>query len=313
MLQPLTFNSSATIGRTPIHIAFGVDGFYVAAMAITILSIVSTNPQTAFVFHVVTAALSSEDLKLLERLAGQLKITVQVHNLDQDSFALIPDKKSPTYAIYYRLFLCSFLKGRVSRVLYLDSDIVCLRALPPLPELDDAVAAVVLDTEQGDRNTAIGRGAGEPYFNSGVMYINVDRWNELNVTHKTIECLAKGSVFRFPDQDALNLILAGKIVVLDSQWNKMWEVFRANPDTCVDTIFLHYAGQKPWLQWNAAFLDPPFAQYLDHSPWPSKRLFTPATRKNKGQYARYLFKRGKFLMALFWYARFLCAPKRIKG
>jgi UDP-glucose:(glucosyl)LPS alpha-1,3-glucosyltransferase len=298
-------------GQKPYHIAFGVDRFYVAAMAVTILSITACNPQTDLVFHVIVSELPAEDLQQLQQLATQCGVVIWVHDLDKECFANIPEKKAPSFATYHRLFICDILKDEATHVLYLDSDIVCLGALPTPPDIGDAVAAVVLDVEQEDRNSSLGRDKSVPYFNAGVMYIDVKNWNKDGISQKVIDCLTAHPAFRFADQDILNLVLADKIVFLNSKWNTLWmKAFKANPDLQNDVVFLHYAGQKPWLPWSTAFMDAPFAQYFAHSPWPMQRLLTPATRKNKGQYARYLMKKGRFAKALFWYIRFLCARRR---
>ena len=300
----------ANIISTLLHIAFGVDRNYVPAMGVTIISIVTNNPETDFVFHVVAETLPPEDLEIIERLAKQIGSPIRVHMLDHTALAAIPGKKSQVYAIYYRLFLCELLKNDAAHVLYLDADIVCLRALPPLPELGGAIAAVVMDTDQHARNAALNRPEATPYFNSGVMYMNVRNWNEDNITRKVLNVLSSHAAFRFPDLDALNLVLENKIVWLDGRWNQMWEVFAGVPTAYANTVFLHYAGEKPWHEWRSAFLDPPFAQHFQQSPWPTCRLLIPHTRKNKLQYARHLFKRGNFLKASLWYIRFLGTRRR---
>ncbi|MGB9151949.1 MAG: glycosyltransferase [Alphaproteobacteria bacterium] len=297
----------------PLHIAFGVDRNYAPAMGVTIISVVANNPQTDFVFHVFAEFLPPEDLEIIERLAQQLKTSINVHTLQHQTLSSIYYKKLPNFSIYYRLFLCEILKDVAEHVLYLDSDIVSVRAIPPFPELGEAVIAVVLDADQEDRNTHINRPALTPYFNSGVMYINVQRWNANNTTNKTLDILGAPNTFRFPDQDALNIVLADKVVWLDEKWNRMRNTASSIDELPADTVFLHYAGDKPWHAWRPIFLDPPFAKYFERSPWPVQRLLAPQTRKNKLQYARHLFKRGHLPQAVLWYLRFLSTPRKSSG
>lgn len=309
MLHSHTFvpnqpNNESAAGEAPLHIAFGVDQYYAPAMGVTMISIAANNPESRIIFHVITTSPSSDDLRTLARLAQQLQTTIKVYDLDREVFPR-HDRNSLTHAAYNRLFLCEILKEVATHVLYLDSDIVCLRALPPLPELGDAVAAVVLDVELEDRNAGIGRPATTPYFNSGVMYIDVKRWNERDITNKAIEALLADKKRRFWDQDALNLALAGQVTWLDGKWNAFWAYRSMYPDA----VFLHYPLGKPWQQWSPAFLDPPFARYFNQSPWPAQRLLHPVSRKHRGQYARYLFENGKFLRASLWRIRSLCTPR----
>ena len=300
-------NMSVPAQHAPLHVAFGVDRGYVPAMGVTLISLVSNNPQMDFVFHVI-ASLQPDDLEILKRLEKQLRTIIRVHEPDPRCFSRISDKKAPSYAAYYRLFLPELLQDEAEHVLYLDADILCLRALPPLPALEAAIAGVVLDTDQAGRNAALWRESSVPYFNSGVMYINLKRWQEHAITQKVIDLLAANPAFRFPDQDALNLVLEGQLVWLDSGWNRIWETVQ--PGDTADIVFLHYAGDKPWHAWRSAYLDPPFAKFLHQSPWHPRRLLTPTTRKAKGQYARYLLKKGRWAKACFWYLQFLCARRK---
>ncbi|MEB0233451.1 glycosyltransferase, partial [Undibacterium sp. 10I3] len=61
---------------------------------------------------------------------------------------------------------------------------------------------------------------GGDYFNSGVMLINVQRWLAAEITQATIASILKdGKSFRFPDQDALNVVLDGRVKFIERKWN----------------------------------------------------------------------------------------------
>lgn len=314
MMRCLTFGPDQTARGTPLHIAFGVDENYLPAMATTMISIVANNPEAHIIFHVIAVSLPSSDLTILERFAEELKVTIKLHDLDEEAFTMLPDNRALTYATYNRLALCEILKDVATHVLYLDSDIVCLRALPPLPELGGTIAGVILDENQDDTNAGIGRPGARPYFNAGVMYIDVKRWNERNITNTVIKLFLDNKkvdkTLQFYDQDALNIVLTDQVTWLDGKWNRMWGTFQYDRAAYSDTVFLHYAGHKPWHQWTPAFLDAPFAKYFSQSPWPARRLLDPVTRKHKGQYARYLFRRHNLPKALLWYVKFLRTPRK---
>ena len=308
MTHTLTFGPDQTAKGSPLHIAFGVNEHYVPAMGVTMHSIIANNPQTHIIFHVVAASLPHGDLTILRQFAEQLKVRINLYDLDKEAYSTLPEPGLLTYASYNRLFLCAILKDIATHVLYLDSDIVCLHTIPPLPELGDAIAAVVLDPEQDTTNSFIGRPASAPFFNSGVMYIDVKRWNENGITNKVIETILANR--KYGDQDALNLVLAGQITRLEEKWNRLWNTVRSDSAANSDAVFLHYTPHRPWHEWSPAFLDPSFAKYFSQSPWPKRRLLNPVTRKHKGQYARYLFRRGNLPKALLWYVRFLRTQRK---
>jgi len=309
--RSFTYNPDATAGRAALHIVFGVDQFYVPAMAITMLSVVEHNRDQAVLFHVVVSGLPSEDLASLEKFADQIKATIRIHDLDPAFFEAIPDKKSLSYATYFRLFIGTLLRGEAERALYIDCDIVCLRAIPPLPDLAEPMAAAaVLDVDQEYHNRSLSRGDTEPYFNAGVMVIDIARWNAMNLTERSLQQFSQHDKLPYLDQDALNLVLKDHVVLLDRAWNTFWHLYHGDRANHSDPIFLHYTGHKPWFRWDKNYLEPNFARYIDQSPWTRERLLTyPVKRSHKRLYARQLFKKGHVVSAALWFVRYLRMPK----
>ena len=66
----------------------------------------------------------------------------------------------------------------------------------------------------------IGFDAGEPYFNSGMILIDMARWRERNCEQRVLDVLARwGHELPWMDQDALNIALRGEVRFLDLVWN----------------------------------------------------------------------------------------------
>ncbi len=185
----------------------------------------------------------------------------------------VSDHGSPT--AYYRLLLGDMLP-EFSSVVYVDCDAIFLR--DPAELLVDAydpypVAAVQdlcnptlgsplglpgYPVSQGDRDT--------PYFNSGLMVIDLDLWRSMGIGHKAIRfAIEYPQCVRFWDQDALNAVLRGNWHALDRRWNvvplgELWtvapfayhgvrQVPRVQLDQlCHEAFLLHYASRlKPWM------------------------------------------------------------------
>lgn len=299
--------------KRTLHIAFGVDEHYAPAMGVTILSLVEHNPSTGFIFHVLVSHLPPDDLTRLEQLARQLDVTIRVHTLESSGFAAIRDGQSLTYAAYFRLFIAPLLATETDRVLYLDCDLVCLREIPDFPDLAGHAIGAVLDIEQDVRNRTLGRAETIHYFNSGVMVIDTQRWNAIDLTSRTLDHLNRRSGLPYLDQDGLNLALADDFAVLDIQWNTFYDTFTAHPEHQETTIFLHYTGHKPWQAWCGHYLDHHFAQYLDRSPWPRQSLLRPPVkREHKRLYAQHLWQKEHWLLAALWYLRLLTTSTIVK-
>lgn len=130
-------------------------------------------------------------------------------------------------AVLYRFLLPEVLPETLRRVIYLDSDVLVQRSLRPLLEhsLGDALVGAVRDpvvpwfgAPYGPPWSEIGAAPDAPYFNSGVLLIPLDRWRSERVADRCFDFLRR-QPFRYPDQDALNAVTAGRWFSLDPEWN----------------------------------------------------------------------------------------------
>jgi lipopolysaccharide biosynthesis glycosyltransferase len=159
-----------------------------------------------------------------------------------------------------RIFLDKFLDSNCKRVLYLDCDIVCMGSIDDIlsMELSGATVGAVQDARARVFSDYDGLpGLSEypgidpmaPYFNSGVLVIDVDRWRALDIEGKCLDYLHRNrKKLRYCDQDALNVSLFGDWKPLDSQWNRMayWDIPK---DRMHDARFIHFIDSlKPWLE-----------------------------------------------------------------
>jgi len=301
-----------SFASSDIHVAFGIDSKYVPAVGACIYSIITNNEDMRFQFHVITTSLPQSDFGQLAAFSERHAITVQVHNIGPETFSELPRPISPRFsrAIYNRLLICEILNGIASNVLYLDADIICLGSMADITriKMETKIVAAVAEVSQSQNGLKgnIGLVTDEPYFNSGVLYIDIEKWNRSNVTQDVIKhILDNDGRFLYPDQDALNKVLAGKVAFLDKRWNLFFNHFK--PDS--DTIFLHYSNDKPWQVWSNNFGDAPFLSNIADTPWANWADHTPLSRKQRIRHARKLLGRGKVVKGLYWYALALCTPK----
>lgn len=312
-MSSICFNSFAATKQAPLHVGFGIDATFLPAMSVTVRSLVAQNPDMPFVVHVVMAHIPSTDKAILELFARRVGVTLWLHLLEPEEFARLPQTGAYPSAAYNRLFLPKFLKDITDRVLYLDADIVCIGPLPALPDLvGDDVFAAAFDVEQISRNQAIGRDNGLAYFNSGVLYIDLQRWQTVNYSERVTEYLNRGQSYPFADQDILNLLTEGRFVQLGSQWNTFWTQLNSHPSDHRDAVFLHYSGNKPWHPWSINYLDRHFAPYTIDTAWPLARFNPLKSRLHRRLYARHLMRSRDFLGAAVWFFRYLRTPRGIR-
>ena len=138
----------------------------------------------------------------------------------------------------------------VSRLIYLDCDLLVFRDLSELFDLElspGKILAAVPDSETlrlGDDSCTLANAMNLPaakrYFNSGVMLLNLDQLRKQNFTEKSLEFLKNWSGhYRFHDQSAINFLLHGQIDELPEHWNRASWRFDEQDDNDLDCV-LHY-------------------------------------------------------------------------
>jgi len=169
---------------------------------------------------------------------------------------------------FARLMIPMTFPDIVSKVLYLDTDILVLDDLKPLWEtnLDGAILGAVLDNL--DPHFKSGNPGYEEaprvanYFNAGVMLIDLDRWRNEQVSEKALAYMKQHHRTPFMDQDALNVVCDGQWKMLDRRWNyhNCWSTRLSNFSPSNRPAIVHFVSiMKPWnasmLSVNARFYD----------------------------------------------------------
>jgi lipopolysaccharide biosynthesis glycosyltransferase len=196
-------------------------------------------------------------------------------------------------ATLMKLSLPEYLTGRYDKILYLDCDLTIHDDVGEIFSLDTAacpLAAVpsgrilVAFSEKqrkGFENHCHSLGMSKPYrfFNTGVLYIDVEKWNNEKLGERALEFIRQNpDICSLPDEHALNAVLNGNIAELSPIWNarpqprwhKKGTVGIANP------AIIHHAGnEKPWRRFvygRSMFPDMTgyelYKEFLKDSPWP---------------------------------------------
>lgn len=136
---------------------------------------------------------------------------------------------------YYRLLLPEIIPASVTKAIYLDSDIVVRGNLEQLWNLDLGdrylLAAVnggayhlgMVEHLQGFDFTPYPQATpDQPYFNAGVLVLNLERWRQDRIAEQVIDLIARyHDLLLFPDQDAMNILLAQQWGQFSPQWNQV--------------------------------------------------------------------------------------------
>ncbi|KKX32964.1 glycosyltransferase family 8 protein [Rhizobiaceae bacterium LC148] len=263
-----------------IRIMTATDRNYVEMTGVLIASI-SRQPHGQPVEMIVLSnGLTGYDKRRLHACQRGRSI-LRIVELDEEKAELLSDLRTArhlTASAYARIMIPDLLPSIEGRVLYLDCDIVVNAPLDELFTLDlkGRPAALVRNAASPERlaqlNTALGHPIDEPYFNSGVLLIDLGEWRRQELTSK---CMAFALDWEDPakdhDQAVLNHVLRGNWLELDVKWNQ-------NPRKVSVEEAAYLPVQHFWGKAKPTHCEYPkeYREVYDHyragTPWASARL-----------------------------------------
>lgn len=254
-----SFLSRMKFQKNAVHIAMSANEGYAPGLLVTIASaMVSLNPDISVKIHLLDGGLADETITKIERICLSLHRDCRLIRIpfDESVFTGFTLGPGSSYMVYARLLLGSLLD--VDKVIYLDADILVLKDLVEVWELDmhGKVALVCKDAcirtiscdcpwilDESNRDT--------PYFNTGFMVMDLNQWRNASMESAALK-LAESSFCKFWDQTILNYILVDKIEFLDDDWNSQSET---GPEAAaVQPKNYHFVEkQKPWFYCGRTF------------------------------------------------------------
>jgi lipopolysaccharide biosynthesis glycosyltransferase len=269
----------------PIHIICAADAKYGPYAGIMLCSVLRTNPNELFHFHVLSDGISQRDVHRLTSLVqgGPSKLFMyDVKTILGQHPDILKVSHHLTRAAYARFFIDSLLPTNVRRAIYVDCDVICLASIRELWTLGKSVPLLAATPDHVEP-TALKATLGIPshvnYYNSGVLLLNMERWRESNAGARLLEFTANNSDKIFwHDQDTINAVLWREIVKLPPRWNVMlaWMPRNQDKSDVEDATFIHFnGGFKPWhYRYHG-----PYKREFDHakktSPWKSQMPESP--------------------------------------
>jgi lipopolysaccharide biosynthesis glycosyltransferase len=256
-----------------ISVLMAVDEQYAAPLLVTVASLLeSLRPGVGLDLYVMGSGLRPGTRS---RLEGGWDGRVRLHWAPLDNSKLEP-LRSYAYpsspVVNFRLVLGSSLPRDVSKVIYLDADLLIQRDIFELWE-QDMQGKIVLAVQDSYIQKLPARylpaqpEVEQPYFNSGVMVIDLEAWRMAEIEQCCLGAARRlAHRTKWLDQDVLNACLAGRWGRLTPVWNKQFflDVFpdwRCGPyeekefmEARGDTAIIHFSSRtKPW----HAFCDHP--------------------------------------------------------
>lgn len=246
-------------------VVFCIGANYWKHLAVAIFSVVEhTKSLDIFVFYESDNKLwRSKILRLVERAKCHISF------VPFDSRLVNGLKKCEGHigpSTYYRLFIPELLDSNIDKILYLDSDIllrgsVCGLFEVPLNGKIIAARPVYWIDARRELNIRLKRSNDSPYFNAGIMIIDLIRWRNEHITERTVSFIQRyPEQITHPDQCALNHVIGCSFEFLSPMWNvtmAYWEttvsskIAHINYADLVEArenpMIIHFNGpSKPW-------------------------------------------------------------------
>lgn len=201
-----------------IHIVCCTDENYAFNFPVIAQSVLEHHKPEELAFHLLHSELSQPTVEKIEKYVADKGIGLTRYWLDESVFSALPQIGYFTIAIYYRLMIPELLSSKIDKVLYLDMDVLVEGRLDQLWN-ENLVGKAAVVVEDGEPKH-LGEHSPRRYFNSGVMLINLDYWRERNVKQQAIDFMERHrAILRFPDQDALNVVLEKDLTFFPAKWN----------------------------------------------------------------------------------------------
>jgi len=256
------------------NILCATDDNYAHYCGIMLTSLFENNQENQIRVYVVTGGLNNLNKNTLLKLASAYSQVLEIITVDNILFKdcpIDPIKDHVSIATYYRLAVSMLLPKSIDKVLYLDCDMIICRSIRELYDTDlTGFACGVVNDEAYMTDVPYDRleqtkDLLNPYFNAGMLLINLSYWRENNITEKSFNYISRHlHKLLFHDQDTLNGVLFGLVKYLKPTYNLqtgfLFTSYFADFDPNLQKeireaisspVIIHYTGYtKPWQEWS---------------------------------------------------------------
>ena len=309
---------------TPPAVAFCVDDRFAVPLAAALHSLLNGSVSGLQPSVFIVGEVTERNRRRLRRVAAE-RIDLHFISVNQNTLDNLPISENISLAAYYRILLPDILPPDLKKVIYLDVDVVVNGDIYDLwsEEVEDFAVAAVRDTHvfSANRTTPTATGNGEshgsnPYFNSGIMLLNLDHWRQHDLTNQVINYTRQNQHSNlYCDQDGLNAVLGTSWKELNPRWNLQTSTFipsgvsTSDKEAYLNSVrsklsglmseahIVHYTmGRKPWhpfcphplrYQFHRHFLSSNFFRtYAGYAWWYAKSIFHWSRTKLPKVYSR---------------------------
>lgn len=251
---------------------------YLKYMISLLRSIHDTNPDLLEIY-IFSNDIEERDIENYRKYLSE-KDVFHVIRIPVEYFKHAPVSARYPYEMYYRIFAADFLPDNLSRILYLDPDIIVKGSLKTLYHMDFEGnyligASNIRSFLKRFNQLKNGTGRENEYLNTGVLLMNLDELRKLKVKEEIFAYIEEyKNRLTLPDQDIIQRFYGHKVKLVDamiynlSDRNIIYYNLR-NPMNHItpewveeNAVIIHYFGKnKPWKENYHGFLDHYYKKY----------------------------------------------------
>ena len=203
-------------------VLFTADSKYIVIMLSSIFSFIKNSKLENIRVHLITKDFTKEDYKMVEEFINNLNaecyfyplenFDIEKYNIPKWREGQIPNS---------RLFFEEIIKPHIlniKKILYLDCDTITVSDLTELKNYKNSLMACrdICCLKRYYENLY----NLDTYYNSGVLYIDVDDWTKNNNQERIIKFIENNNIkLSYPDQDIINCVLSNEIKELPIKYN----------------------------------------------------------------------------------------------
>ena len=230
---------------------------------VCITSIFENNKANKIRIHILTEGFSDATIRLFEKTAESYGQVIIIHKIDCSVFDGMPVTDVYPKSIYFRLLFPNLMQDSISRLIYLDCDILVNQDISEMWNIDISNYGIgcVWDQKGEDIHHKNRIEINNTYLNSGVLLMNLQWLREYDFTYKCMKYIRDYPERCVnPDQDAINVILKDKFLFIHPRYNMQqlyllekrrlflgcdkWGLINEAID---NPVIIHYTGiYKPW-------------------------------------------------------------------